>query len=653
MCRSVTLAAVLLAATCLAGVPVGAGADERILSYHADIVVAKNSTITVTETIKVRAERKKIERGIYRDLPTDYYNPVDGRTRVGYEVLNVLRDGKAEEWHAGGGEPGHMRIYMGKEDVRLKKGVYTYELTYRTSRKVLGFFENHDELYWNVTGNAWEFPIDAASATVTIPAGIAPNDITHEAYTGPKGAKGKDYKSEIDSQGTVRFRVTRKLKKGEGLTVVTTFPKGICVPPSSQERLAQFLTDNLMILVGVMGLVATLAYYVIAWFKVGRDPAKGVIFPHFEPPEGMCPAAVRYVLRMGYDKTCLAAEVISLAVKQRLRIEDDDGDLSLHKEGGSAGHGFSRAETKVQHRLFSGGSSIELHRRSHGVFQDVIKGLKTVLADEYKNKLFKTNLRYFIAGAGITALTIVGIALASLVEQGVGTGPVVIFLSVWLTGWTFACVGLLRAVIAKWAEVRNSKGLGTVASAGGALFVTLFAIPFLIGEAVALGFLVYMTSIWMLPVLVMLIVVNAWFFQLLKQPTVEGRAVMDQIEGFGMYLATAEGELLNAATPPERTPELFEKFLPYALALGVDNQWAEKFDDVLSRAATATEGGYRPGWYHGGAWSAVGAAAFTGSLGSSLSSALSSASTSPGSSSGSGGGGSSGGGGGGGGGGGW
>ncbi len=128
---------------------------------------------------------------------------------------------------------------------------------------------------------------------------------------------------------------------------------------------------------------------------------------------------------------------------------------------------------------------------------------------------------------------------------------------------------------------------------------------------------------------------------------------MDQIEGFRMYLATAERDLLESATPPERTPELFEKFLPFALALGVENRWAEKFDDVLARAATAAEGGYSPAWYHGGAWSTFGAAAFAGSLGSSLSSALSSASTAPGSSSGSGGGGSSGGGGGGGGGGGW
>jgi uncharacterized membrane protein len=118
-----------------------------------------------------------------------------------------------------------------------------------------------------------------------------------------------------------------------------------------------------------------------------------------------------------------------------------------------------------------------------------------------------------------------------------------------------------------------------------------------------------------------------------------------------MYLATAERDMLNAAHPPDKTPELFEKFLPYALALDVENDWAEKFTDVLAQAAMG-EGGYSPTWYHGAAWSTMGAAGFTSSFSGSFSSALSSASMAPGSS-GSGGGGFSGGGGGGGGGGGW
>ncbi len=155
---------------------------------------------------------------------------------------------------------------------------------------------------------------------------------------------------------------------------------------------------------------------------------------------------------------------------------------------------------------------------------------------------------------------------------------------------------------------------------------------------------------------------NIVFYHLLKAPTADGRHVMDGIEGFRMYLATAEGDRLNSLQEPERTPELFERYLPYALALDVENRWAERFAGILAKAETPAGGGsgsstYSPAWYHGTSFGTLGAAAFGASLGSSLSSAFSSASSAPGSSSGSsgggGGGGSSGGGGGGGGGGGW
>ena len=142
------------------------------------------------------------------------------------------------------------------------------------------------------------------------------------------------------------------------------------------------------------------------------------------------------------------------------------------------------------------------------------------------------------------------------------------------------------------------------------------------------------------------------FSWLLKAPTPHGRRLMDRIAGFRMYLEVAEKDDLNLRNPPERTPELFEKYLPYALALEVEQPWAEQFEDVL--AAVRDDGGrtYQPRWY-GGRWDVRNPARMAGVVGGSLSSAISSASTPPGSSSGGGGGGFSGGGGGGGGGGGW
>ena len=141
---------------------------------------------------------------------------------------------------------------------------------------------------------------------------------------------------------------------------------------------------------------------------------------------------------------------------------------------------------------------------------------------------------------------------------------------------------------------------------------------------------------------------NVLFFFLLKRPTLAGRSIMDEIEGFRMYLSVAEEERLNLLNPPDKTPELFEKYLPYALALDVENEWGEKFTAILAATSTtADEHGYRPRWYRGSAWRPGHTGAFSNSLGTSLGSTVASSVRAPGSSSGSGGGGSSGGGGGG------
>ena len=149
------------------------------------------------------------------------------------------------------------------------------------------------------------------------------------------------------------------------------------------------------------------------------------------------------------------------------------------------------------------------------------------------------------------------------------------------------------------------------------------------------------------------------FGRLIKAPTPSGRKTMDQIEGFRMYLQVAEGDELKriegiAGRSPVRTEALFEQYLPYAVALDVEQPWAEQFESLFQRLAAEEGRSYQPRWYVGqqsGFNTKV--SGFTTAMTGALSAAISASSQAPGSSSGSGGGGSSGGGGGGGGGGGW
>lgn len=624
--RCVVLASCVLAA-CSAASAAG-GTSERILSYHSDVVVHEDGWLTVTETINVRSARKQIKRGIYRDFPTVYPGKFLTREVRPFKVLRVLRDGKREAYHIED-KGDYVRLYVGRKTVVLSPGVYIYTLVYRTGRQ-MRFFDDHDELYWNVTGNFWNFPIDKVTASVTLPRGVPPREVGHEAYTGKAGAKGRDFRSSL-AAGEVRFIATRSLQATEGLTIVVTFPKGFVKEPPRGERFSMLIRDNQHVVVGLAGLLVVFVYYLVLWTKVGRDPAAGTIIPLFEPPDGLSPAAVRFIRRMGFDKNCFTVAVVDMAVKGFTRIDDHDGDYTLVRLKEDENGELSEDEKQARKKLVGGSISVE--QKNHSKFQAAIKAQKKSLSSAYEKKLFISNLKFAIIGAAISAFFVL---LATLSGRGEARLALT-FIVVWLAFWSFGVYALVQAVIASW---RSAKGK--------AAFTTLFAIPFVAGEIVALGFLAHQGGVLMLMVVVGMLLLNGVFFRLLKAPTVRGRKVMDRIDGFGMYLGTAEQDRLNFATPREKTPELFEEYLPYAMALDVANEWAEQFSEVLGSAAAAEgRGGYTPSWYHGAAYASL-AGGFASSFGSSFSGALSSASTSP-SSSGSGGGGSSGGGGGGGG----
>jgi uncharacterized membrane protein YgcG len=616
-----------------------AAADERILSFDSDITVERDGSMRVTETIRVRAEGKDIKRGIYRDFPTDYRDRAGNRYRVGFELLGVRRDGAAEDYHTerlGNG----VRVYIGNANRYLARGEYTYTVSYRTDRQ-LGFFDHHDELYWNVTGNGWSFPIDHASATVTLPSGIPADRIELEAYTGPTGSRGADYTARVDDLGRARFELTRPLGPEEGLTIVVSWPKGYVTQPTLAETMAYTARDNRDLIAGLIGLAILLGYYLVVWRSVGRDPRAGVIIPMYFPPDGYSPASLRFIRRMGYDNQGFAVAIVNLAVKGALRISENDRVFTLQKLKDVVD--LAPGEAAIMSKLFAGRESITLKQTHHRVISSAIKAQTASLQNDYEKKYFVANSGWVIPGVAITVLSLVASAVMSPHPEG---GVASVFMLVWLAIWSIGVFVLAKQVISAW---RNATSALSVV---GAVMITGFALPFFGGELFGLFALGALTSI---PVAVVFIVAagaNYLFYELLKAPTLAGRRLLDKVEGFRLYLDVAEKDELNLRNPPQRTPELFERYLPFALALDVEQRWAEKFAAVLERAGQRPES-YQPGWYSGRSLARGGLQGFTASLGGALSNAVSSSSTAPGSSSGGGGGGSSGGGGGGGGGGGW
>ena len=638
--RSWCMAAVLAGLWGFPG-PAGAAYDgsERIRDFKSFIVVQKDGSMTVTENITVNSAGEEIKRGIVREFPTTYKDRFGNSITVAFDVREVLKNGRPEPYHLESVSNGQ-KVYIGQKDAYLPPGVYTYTITYRTDRQ-LGYFKDFDELYWNVTGNGWTFPIDHAEAVVVLPEGA--KVLKDTAYTGPAGSRGQDYRASENPSGNIVFTTTRSLAPREGLTIAVSWPKGVVAEPTGQEKLGYLLRDNLCTLVALLGLGGTFFYFLQAWFRVGRDPARGDIIPLFAPPQGFSPAAVRYLMHMGYDQKAFAAAVVDMAVKGYLTIEEQGGDYTLRRKGPDQGN-LDDGEQRLGSYLFTDSDALVMKNTNHRVINSARTALKQSLDKEINNIYFRTNRTTFLVGVGFTAATLAAIALTAPHWE-------VWFSLTWLSMWSVACCFLAATVYRNWQGTRSGHHLhfGKIFTA---LASSLFALPFFAGEIFGLGFFATTVSIPAVLILAVLVFLNALFYYLLKAPTLSGREIMDQVEGFKMYMAVAEKDRLQALNPPEKTPELFEKYLPYALALDVENEWSEQFAEVLARAQVEGRP-YAPVWYQGSSWNNLGASSFSDSLGSAFAAAVAASAIAPGSSSGSGGGGFSGGGGGGGGGSGW
>jgi hypothetical protein len=639
----------------LALVAGAARAEEAIERYQATIEVRADGDLAVTETITVRAEGDRIQRGIFRDFPLRFTD-AEGRLRqVSFELVDVTRDGRPEPHFTRRSDRG-VRIYAGSEDVRLAPGTTTYRLRYVTGRQ-LRHLPDHVELYWNVTGNEWLFPIRAASATLRLPGGAAP--VRHTAYTGRFGERGGDWRAQPGADGTLVVETTRTLAPGEGLTIVAELPAGAVAAPTRAQALRGALLDHRRALLGGLGLAGVLAFYLLAWHAVGRDPPKGTVIPLFHPPEGISPALAGYVHRWGWSRDWreFTAAAVSLAVRGLLRFDDAGGGLTLRRNREATPGALPAGERALLGWVDGSGGEVRIDRDHGKSLATAQSAFRSAIEKENRHRFFRRNLGHFAAGAALTALAI----WATFAFGYIGEDEVPPLVLVGVGGFVggSAVVRALRTLMA-------GRGLrhivGAAVHLSGLLIFVAVAASMAIGTGAPVGDIgsrllgALREHGFPLALVAGFALLNGVFYYLLRAPTAAGRQVMDHIEGLQMYLRTAETPRLNLAGAPEITTERFERLLPYAIALGAEEPWSEAFEQAFARAHPGQDvrEAYRPAWRGGAGWSGR---SFGGAVGSSVAAVQASfASAMPApssSSSGFGGGGGSGGGGGGGGGGGW
>jgi uncharacterized membrane protein YgcG len=480
-------------------------AAERVVGFHSDIRIAPDASLTVTETIEVQAEGKEIRRGILRDFPTEYRDRLGNRVSVPLDVLKVTRNGQPEPFALERLSNG-TRIRIGEANRMLGRGKHVYAITYRTARQI-GFFDRHDELYWNVNGSGWSFAFDRLTAEVTLPQKVPAGELKVEAYTGPQGARGRDYNAFV-RHGSAAFRATRELEPGEGLTIVVAFPKGVVAQPSSAVRATWFLKENLGIAAGIAGVVALLAFLAWRWWLVGRDPRAGPRFPRYEAPPGIGPAGARYIDRMAFDERCFAAALLGLGSRGFLRIRQF-GERYRVERTGSAVEWLPGEQELARRLLPDEDARVDIEKQHNPKIEEARAKFAAALEHHFGKKLFSKSRGSLYGGIALAIIT-------SLLIAGLETPPSLV---------------------------------------GGLVMFMLL--------------ILFASSFW------------------LPAYSVQGRRLQDAIEGLRQYLGVAEADDLARMKAPPQTKEEFAKFLPYAVALGVERTWADRFAATLGAAAVA------------------------------------------------------------------
>ncbi len=552
--------------------------------------------------------------GIFRDMPVEYrYDDANNRL-IDVSDVSVTDGTSAVPFETSDSRP-NMRIKIGDPD-KVVSGRQRYVIRYMV-HDGLNPFSDHDELFWNVTGNEWPVTIERASATVVAP---GPGIEQIKCFQGPKGSTAP-CASSLDATSP-SFRVTEAMEPGAGLTIVVGLRKALVAvdPPNlvlanedTFDKIGNYLevnwwTTSLAALAGILGLAALARLWWVAgrdrWFGnmyyIREDPPEGTkplfaretIVVEYQPPDvrrgrRLRPAEIGLLMDERADTLDVSATIVDLAVRRHLQIKElpkggifgifksQDYELVRQDNESLAGRsvdGLLPFESRLKDALFDGETSVKLSDLKNKFHED----LAQVKSDLYEDavgdlKLFPQNpdrvrTLYRVAGA---VIAVAGGAMAYFLGSWFGAG----------------LIGMPIAV------------------GGGILFLLAHLMP---------------------------------------RRTASGRVLYRRCLGFRLYMTTAEKERQAFA---ERA-NLFDEYLPYAIVYGCVTKWAKAFEGLWLEKRGSD-------WYVGS--SAFAAAQFAESVGDFSSSISGVMASTPGGSgsSGFGGGGGSGGGGGGGGGGSW
>jgi len=464
--------------------------------------------------------------GVYRTIPVEYPGP------GGFNYSLLLTDASATDGAAGPS----LRVEKSRQGPNLEFKIYvpgaadnarTIVLHYRV-KNGLRYFPDHDELYWNVTGTDWTVPLGSVAAHVVLPAGVT--GVRAAEYTGAYGSRAQN--AQVDILGSnVTVQTSRPLAYREGLTLVVGWDKGFVNEPTRSDLIAQFFQSNWPLFVPLVALI--FMYWL--WYTRGRDPQVGSVAVQYEPPNGLTPGEAGTLVDDAADMRDITASIVNLAVHGFLEIEEKKTE---HMMGLYSSQDFAFM-LKKKPAQWTGLKPHELLLMA-GLFDNGVRDY--VELSELQNRFYK-NLPG-IRKAVFDSLVRSGYYAHRPDEvRGVFIGVAVV-------------MGALLLAIGQYLAQR----LG------------MQSLPFTIA-AIATGGIVVAFG-WVMPA-----------------RTVAGAKARLGVLGFEDFLGRVEGDRLQRMTASTHMDQAqtFEKYLPFAMALGVEKKWAAAFDGVYKQP---------PSWYH-------------------------------------------------------
>lgn len=508
--------------------------EEKIYTFYSDVTIEESGMIRVKEEIRIFSKGDVFKRGITRSLPLTRRDIQNNRISIDYSVSEVLMNGSPVNYFTER-EGGDLIIYVGDRNIFLDPGFYIYEIYYETAGQI-GFYEDYDELSWNVNGISGKM-IDSVSSVVRLPTGA--NIISSHCYTGRFGDKESDCISEINEDGSLTT-VVNNLPSNEMLTVSVGFTKGVVNQPAGFEtNVFSWFDKNGMAVVSAVFILLLSVYYRITWKKYGVDPPKPVAIPQFSPPDGLSPAAVGMLHKGYFIDDLITASIVNLSVKGYLSIEEiieKKGLFGIRKDRvfsltrlNNDYRKLPAEEAVVLRELFYSDDNIRLDGKYD---RDVAK-----MMQNYKKSLNKQ--------------------FRPVLDEGIN-------IKFHVVPW----LGFVLYIIILFYFINNSLMHFEVNRT--ALFITI-------------------------PLLSILYIIYA--IQIVR-PGERKLHYRSNIKGLKMYLDVAEEKRMQFFNPPSVTPEKFEELLPYAIALEMEEVWGEKFEKALLSSAVQPEA-YQPAWYRG------------------------------------------------------